>query len=159
LPLRKLKIRSKTIPTVFRLVFLLTFILLALLLSMGILKYIGVRDFFYFDFGSVFFYVFLTLLIVSIFVYRPVCRFFCPYGALLGLAAIKGRLKLRRNENCIDCKKCGEICPTNEAGRMDWKQECYMCNRCKEVCPVDGLDYMRKQMSGQPENEYSGGLK
>ena len=50
----------------------------------------------------------------------------CPYRALISLSAIKSRLKFRRNDNCIDCQKCEEACPTHEAGRADWKQECYM---------------------------------
>ena len=35
------------------------------------------------------------------------------------------------------------ICPTNEAGINDLKQECYLCNRCKDVCSVDAIEYVR----------------
>jgi len=85
------------------------------------------------------------LLTISIFVYRPFCWFFCPYGALLSLISVKGLLKLKRNDDCIDCEKCEKICPTNEAGKLDLKQECYLCNRCKDVCPVNAIEYcMRK---------------
>lgn len=149
IPTKKLKIKTKSIPIVFRLVFLLIFIVLALVFSIGVLKYLGIRHFFYLNFASVFFYVFLALLIVSLFVYRPLCRFFCPYGALLSVASIKGLFKIRRNDNCIDCEKCEEACPTSEAGSADLKQECYMCGRCKDVCPVDALEYTRKQASSK----------
>jgi polyferredoxin len=99
------------------------------------LRYLGIEDFFTLHTGSMFFWVFLIIVIISIFVYRPFCRLACPYGALLSLAAIKGKFKLRRNENCINCKKCSEVCPTNEAGWTNLKQECYMCNRCQKACP------------------------
>lgn len=143
-PGRKLKITNKTVPIVFHLLFLVAFIILGMAFSIEVLAYLGFRQFFHLNVTSIFFYVFLALLISSAFVYRPFCRLFCPYGALLSLVSIKGLFKLRRNENCIDCEDCGEICPTNEAGRDDLKQECYLCNRCKETCPVDAIEYGRK---------------
>lgn len=141
LPGKKLKVTNKVVPIAFRLIFSLAFVILATGFSIGLLRYLGVKDFFYLNTGAVFFWVFLTILVVSVFVYRPFCRLACPYGAILSLAVIKGRFKLRRNENCINCKKCREACPTGEVGWTDLKQECYMCNRCKEACPVNGMEY------------------
>ena len=141
LPGRKLKVANKTITTAFRIGFLIAFVILAVGFSTGLLRYLGLKDFFDLNTGAVFFWVFLTIVVISAFVYRPFCRLACPYGAVLSLAAIKGRFKLRRNGNCINCKKCAEACPTNEVGWTDLKQECYTCNRCKEVCPVNGMEY------------------
>ena len=141
IPIKKLKIKNKTLPIVFRMIFFVAFVVLAVIFSMDVLTFFGFYDFFNLNINSIFFYIFLVLLTTSIFVYRPFCRFFCPYGALLSLASIKGLFKLKRNANCVDCKKCEVICPTNEAGRNDLKQECFMCNRCKDVCPVDAIEY------------------
>ena len=138
------KIHNKSIPVVFSYIFLAAFIVTALTLSVGLLNYLGVRDFFYLNTSSPFFYVFVGLLIVSVFFYRPFCRFTCPYGVLLSLAAIKSRFKLRRNGNCTDCAICEEECPTMEAGRTDLKQECYLCQRCLHVCPNNAIDYTRE---------------
>jgi len=143
IPLKKLKIKNKTLPIVFRLIFFIAFAVLGVIFSMGILRYFGFYDFFNLNINSIFFYIFLILLATSIFFYRPFCRFFCPYGTLLSLASIKGLFKLQRNANCVDCKKCEIICPTNEAGRNDLKQECYLCNRCKDVCSVEAIEYVR----------------
>jgi ferredoxin-type protein NapH len=147
LPLKKLEIRGKTISTASRLLVLVTFVVLALVLSVGILRYLGVRDFFYLEFGSGLFYIFLALVVASAFLYRPFCRFLCPYGALLSLAAGKSRFRLRRTDACTDCGTCETVCPTNEAGRGDSKQECYLCNRCKEVCPENAIQYGRRPAS------------
>lgn len=145
IPTRKLRINNKLIPIVFSYIFFVAFIILALTLSVGLLKYLGIRDFFYLNTTSAFFYVFLGLLIISVFLYRPFCRLLCPYGVLLSLAAIKSRFRLRRNENCIDCGECEEVCPTFEAGRTDLKQECYICARCQYGCPNNAIEYMQKQ--------------
>ena len=158
LPLKKLRISRKAVPIAFRFAVFVAFLILAVAASIGMLKYLGVKDFFHLDFGAAFFYVFLTLLIISAFAYRPFCRFLCPYGVLLSIAAIKSRFRLQRNENCIDCGKCEEVCPTNEAGRTDLKQECYMCNRCKEACPSNAIVYVRKLTAVQQE-EPSPGLQ
>lgn len=140
---KKFKINNKFIPIGFHLLFLPVFIITAVIFSEGILIYLGLKDFFHFDF-STYFYVFAALILISVFIYRPFCRLFCPYGAILSLVASKSLFKLRRNENCLDCGKCEKACPTNEAGVLDWKQECYLCNRCKNACPVDAIDYHRR---------------
>jgi polyferredoxin len=53
-----------------------------------------------------------AVLLVSMFIGRPYCRFACPYGALLGIAA---RWAWRRAtitpDTCIDCSLCREACP------------------------------------------------
>lgn len=141
IPVKKLKIKNKTLPIVIRLIFLIVFVISGVFFSMGLLTFFGFYDFFNLNISSIFFYIFLALLVVSIFVYRPFCRLFCPYGALLSLVSIKNLFRLKRNDRCVDCKKCETICPTNEAGRADLKQECYLCNRCKDVCPVDAIEY------------------
>jgi ferredoxin-type protein NapH len=139
----KVKILNKNLVVVFHLLFFLVFLLLSVLFSLGILTYLGVHDFFYLAIGSVFFLVFLALVLLSIVLYRPFCRFCCPYGLLLSLASITSICKLRRTETCTACGKCENVCPTNEAGKTDLKQECYLCNRCRDVCPVDALEYGR----------------
>ncbi len=40
------------------------------------------------------------------------CRYFCPYGALMGLVAILSPLKIRRKpSDCIACGNCSAACP------------------------------------------------
>lgn len=141
IPIKKVRIRSKSLPVIFRYVFLSIFIVMAVTSSIGLLNYLGVRDFFYLNTPSAFFYIFLGLLVLSVFLYRPFCRFICPYGVILSLAAIKSRFQLKRNENCTDCAICEEECPTMEAGRDDRKQECYQCQRCVYICPYNAIDY------------------
>lgn len=112
--------------------------------SVGIIDYFGLKEFFSLDVASVLFYVFLGVLLLSMVVYRPFCRFICPYGLLLSLTAAVSAFKFRRTEKCIECGCCERVCPTNEAKVSDRKSECYMCGRCVEVCPVEGALVYRR---------------
>ena len=83
------------------------------------------------------------ILVSSIFIYRPFCRYACPTGALLGIVAYLNRNRFF-TENCtccqLACKNC-EIgafqCPTKDGERqfsVD-KSECIMCGECRGNCP------------------------
>ncbi len=82
--------------------------------------------------------------LISVFVYRPWCRFFCPFGALIAETSKVSRFKLRRNDNCIDCGLCEDACPTDEAKANDNKSECYLCMRCVQICPKNAIDFARE---------------
>ncbi|MBA3014134.1 MAG: 4Fe-4S binding protein [Proteobacteria bacterium] len=89
--------------------------------------------------------IMLGLLILSFFLRNPWCRYFCPYGALLGLLALASPFQVKRDEaTCIDCKKCERNCPaaiplTNKTTMRS--PECIGCLECVAVCPPkDCLD-------------------
>lgn len=51
-------------------------------------------------------------LLVGIFVARPYCRFFCPYGVLLGwMSAFSNKHMSITPSECIQCKLCANSCP------------------------------------------------
>jgi len=84
------------------------------------------------------------LILVSVFLYRPVCRILCPFGVLFSLPAGFSLLRLRRTADCITCRKCEKACPAGVAGQDAPKRECYLCARCTDACPVHGaLGYRR----------------
>lgn len=69
------------------------------------------------------------------------CRYLCPYGALLGIMAWFGPVKIRRDaQTCIDCKKCEKVCPGSirvaEKGTVN-SPECLGCLECLAACPVN----------------------
>jgi polyferredoxin len=142
LPGKKLIFHNKKVTQVFRLASLAAFLVLTLVFSLGMLNYLGVHDFFYLDF-TWYSVIFLAIVLLAVFLYRPFCRLLCPYGTILSLAAIKGVFKLRRNDECSECGECELVCPTNEAGATDLKQECYLCHRCVEACKRKGISYSR----------------
>lgn len=89
--------------------------------------------------------IMLGLLILSFLLRNPWCRYFCPYGALLGLLAMVSPLQVKRKAStCIDCKKCERTCPaaiplTNKTVMRS--PECIGCLECVAICPPkDCLD-------------------
>jgi ferredoxin len=51
-------------------------------------------------------------LLLSVFVGRPYCRFLCPYGALLKLAATVSKRRVRVTpDTCTQCRLCEHSCP------------------------------------------------
>jgi len=88
-------------------------------------------------------YIMLGIIIVlSLFIERPWCKYFCPYGALLGLFNSIRIFKIRRNKNtCIGCKKCDQVCPMNievSVGETIRNHQCISCHKCLSdvSCPV-----------------------
>ena len=76
----------------------------------------------------------IIIMVASIFVYRPFCRYICPFGALASLVGRLSPFKIRRNESCLNCGICEKICPTLEGFKDSHKGECYLCYRCIEFC-------------------------
>ncbi len=51
-------------------------------------------------------------LLSGVFIARPYCRFFCPYGVLLGLMSRFARWHLAITPtDCVDCRLCEATCP------------------------------------------------
>ena len=112
-------------------------VIIGIVYSVNLPAYTGAEAFFSFTLTTGFL-VFAAILIVSVFVYRPLCRFICPFGAVFSACTAAGKTCIVRTDACIGCRKCEKVCPTGEAGAWERKPECYLCGRCIEVCPVEG---------------------
>lgn len=89
--------------------------------------------------------VLLAVLALSWVIRRFWCRFLCPLGALLGLTARAGVLRLRQSESsCSGCGVCAWHCQgAAEPERMGgWRpDECYVCGNCTASCRQGGIAF------------------
>jgi ferredoxin-type protein NapH len=153
-PKQKTNASQKRIMMAIRFVYFIAFLAAGVIFSVSLLRFFGIKEFFSLDFTSAFFTIFVILIAISLFLYRPFCRLFCPLGTLLSLAAAKSLFKIRRTAACIRCGKCEQVCPTAEAGADDGKMECYLCGRCTRVCPVkSALLYSRATRKSGDEDQ------
>lgn len=83
-----------------------------------------------------------TLVALSLVFRNAWCRFLCPYGALLGLAALASPFRISRDDGvCNQCRACTRACPAgirvNEK-RAVLSPECTACLSCVAACNVKG---------------------
>ncbi len=86
--------------------------------------------------------ILLLLFSLSIFIKNPFCRYLCPYGALLGVAAIFSPLRITRNrQRCVSCGVCDAVCPSHidvMNKSVVISPECLGCFRCVSHCRAKG---------------------
>lgn len=117
------------------------------------------------------------ILVGSLFVERPWCKYLCPFGALLGIFNFFRIVKLKRNEKtCINCKACDRVCPMNidiSTSKTITDPQCISCLLCTDEmdCPVsNSLNFSllerknttedsEKDSEDKIEESVSGGVK
>lgn len=85
--------------------------------------------------------ILITLLVLSVVVYRPFCRFLCPLGAIYGLMNPIAIYGYQINEQkCTGCKKCQKSCEMNiPVYQHPNHQECIRCGKCLHTCPEHAI--------------------
>lgn len=96
------------------------------------------------EFGFLFWWklgILLLIVLLSILMYRPFCKYVCPLGAIYGALNPVSLYRLRLNEDkCIQCGRCARACgmcldPVKELNHA----ECVRCGDCVNVCPTSAL--------------------
>lgn len=92
-----------------------------------------------------------VIIVMSLFVERPWCKYACPYGALLGILSSFRIFKIRRNAlACISCRACDRACPMNitvSTGSEVKDHQCISCLKCtsEKACPIaDTVEFRTK---------------
>lgn len=89
------------------------------------------------------FMILLVTILLSIFTFRPFCKWVCPLGAIYGLFNKIALVNLNFDrDKCISCGKCKKACKMDIDVREDQNSpECIRCGMCIDSCPVDALCY------------------
>lgn len=85
----------------------------------------------------------IVILVLSLFFYRPFCRYLCPLGVIYGCFNPVSLLRYQvKQEACIDCGKCQKACPFElDPSQNPNSMECVRCGKCLDACPTDALQF------------------
>lgn len=87
------------------------------------------------------------VIIASIFIYRPFCKYICPLGAFYSLFQKISFLKLKVNKDkCVSCNACSTQCKMNvNVLKNPNSPECIRCGECVKRCPTQALKFTFKK--------------
>ena len=82
------------------------------------------------------------ILIFSYFIPRFWCRYLCPLGAFYGIFNIFSFLRIKKENNCTNCKLCDKECPMGLSpytSKLLNNTRCIACLNAVEKCPGHSL--------------------
>jgi len=82
--------------------------------------------------------ILLLVVLISVKVFRPFCRFLCPLGALYSLFNRISVLHIDIDKRtCSGCNHCLSNCPMDASGTDS--TECIRCGKCVKGCPQKAM--------------------
>lgn len=84
-------------------------------------------------------FILIAILLMSLWIYRPFCKYLCPLGVIYGWFNPIALSKFRIEESaCIHCKKCKDACPMDiPVYEKPNSAECIRCGKCISECPTE----------------------
>ena len=84
----------------------------------------------------------IALILLSLFIYRPFCKYLCPLGAIYSpfnrVALVRLRVDAGR---CTGCGACSRACPMSVDVRRNCNSaECIRCGECMRACSAGAID-------------------
>ena len=85
--------------------------------------------------------VLLVLLLVSLLLSRPFCRYLCPLGGFYGLFNRIAVIRIEKEEEiCVSCDRCASVCAMGIDPKKEFNSvECIRCGRCADCCPTASI--------------------
>lgn len=103
------------------------------------------------------FVILVLILVLSVIIYRPFCKYLCPLGGVYSLFNGISVFRLRFDENkCVSCNKCSKVCKMNvDPTKNPDHTECIRCGLCVEACPTNALtlDFVNQQKKAEKVNK------
>ena len=87
--------------------------------------------------------VLVLVVVVSVLIYRPFCKYLCPLGAIYAPFNKVALLHMSCDKtSCVECGACAAICgmgvnPSEDPNDL----ECIRCGQCVKACPAKALAY------------------
>ncbi len=86
--------------------------------------------------------ILIILIVLSVIVFRPFCRYLCPLGAIYGCfnKVALYRFKIDKDK-CTSCGICKTACPMDiDVFKNPNSIECIRCGKCKTACPHSAIE-------------------
>ncbi|MBR4728512.1 MAG: 4Fe-4S binding protein [Clostridia bacterium] len=100
------------------------------------------------------------VVLASVLLYRPFCKYLCPLGALYALFNRVALVQMATDPAaCVGCGKCAAACDMCvDPSKTPNSAECIRCGKCMTVCPTQAIRYTtplhrRKQTEDAPPAE------
>lgn len=143
-----------------RIVFFVLFTLIAFIWSFDLIGYFDPFKLFHPQVVTLAGWMFLAVILaVSMFVYRPWCHFFCPFGLVGWLFEKLSIVKIKVDyEKCVACNACSKACPSTVMDSI-LKQDrtipdCFSCINCINVCPEKAISFSTGKRQQVPEGKF-----
>jgi polyferredoxin len=100
-----------------------------------------------------------TVLVAGLFVYRPWCHLFCPFGMVGWLFEKISLFRIRVDyETCIACEACSKACPSTVMEAILKRDriipDCFACGTCMNVCPTGSISFSVGRRAVPPEGKF-----
>lgn len=143
-----------------RIVFFALFTLIAFIWSFDLIEYFDPFKLFHPQVVNLAGWLFLAVILAgSMFVYRPWCHFFCPFGLVGWLFEKLSIVKIKVDyEKCVACNACSKACPSMVMDSI-LKQDktipdCFSCINCINVCPEEAISFSTGKRQQVPEGKF-----
>jgi len=101
-----------------------------------------------------------VILVASLFVYRPWCTMFCPFGLVGWLfEKISVNRVVVDYDTCIACKACARACPSTVMEAILLRDrtipDCFSCGTCISTCPTGSISLKSGKRPVPPGDKFS----
>ena len=103
--------------------------------------------------------ILVGVITLSVFIWRPFCRFVCPLGAIYALFNKISVFGMRfEPASCTHCGACARVCKADiDPSKTPNNTECVRCGDCVKACPTAALKfgavYGKRPLSNIPERQ------
>jgi ferredoxin len=101
-----------------------------------------------------------AVLIAGLFIYRPWCHLFCPFGLVGWIVEKISIFKIQVNyDTCIACEACAKACPSSVMEAILKRErktipDCFSCATCIGVCPTNSISLKSGKRTMPPEGKF-----
>ena len=101
-----------------------------------------------------------AVLVAGLFIYRPWCHLFCPFGLVGWIVEKISIFKIHVNyDTCIACEACAKACPSSVMEAILKRErktipDCFACATCIGVCPTNSISLKSGKRTMPPEGKF-----